>query len=79
MRQMKRSGPVGREELAAVPDGTERILLRMSPRCLSLEGASWLIERDLKLVGVDAVSIDPLDSEDFPAHRLLLSTGTLAV
>ena len=38
-----------------------------------------MVERSLKLVGVDAFSIDTLDSDDFPAMRLLLSTGTLAV
>ncbi len=38
-----------------------------------------MVERSLELVGLDALSIDPLDSEDSPAMRLLLSTGTLAV
>ena len=38
-----------------------------------------MVERSLKLVGVDTFSIDPLDSDDFPAMRLLLSTGILAM
>jgi arylformamidase len=33
----------------------------------------------LKLVGVDTLSIDPIENGDFPAHRLLLSAGIVVV
>ena len=75
------TGPVGREELegAGIPETTQRLLLRMAPRFLSEEGARWMLERRFQLLGTDAISIDSLDSEDFPAHRFLLSSGILVV
>ncbi len=81
VRHMQGAGQIGREELDAMglPQTTERLLLRMSPRCLSADAARWLVEQGLKLFGTDSLSVDPLDSEDFPAHRLLLSAGILVV
>ena len=39
------------------------------------EAAAWLVDQGALLVGTDAPSVDPLDSEDLPAHRVLLSQG----
>ena len=81
VRHLPGTGQVGREELegTVLPQTTERLLLRMSPRCLSADGARWIVEQGLKLVGTDSLSVDASDSEDFPAHQLLLSAGILLV
>jgi arylformamidase len=42
-------------------------------------GARLLIEKGVKLVGVDYLSVDRLDDEDAPAHRILLSSGAFIV
>ena len=42
-------------------------------------GAGLLIERGVKLVGIDYLSVDRIDDEDAPAHRILLSSGTFIV
>lgn len=39
---------------------------------LSLEAAEYLLQFDLKGIGVDAISVDPLDTETFPIHGILL-------
>lgn len=41
--------------------------------------ARWLLQFQLKGVGVDALSIDRLDALTSPIHRLLLSAGVLIV
>ncbi|MCL5124637.1 MAG: cyclase family protein [Deltaproteobacteria bacterium] len=42
-------------------------------------GAELLIERNVKLVGIDYLSVDKIDDEDAPVHKLLLSSGVLIV
>lgn len=42
-------------------------------------GSELLIERGVKLVGIDYLSVDRHDDEHAPAHKLLLSTGALIV
>lgn len=49
---------------------------------LSLEGANWLIERQVKLVGIDTPTPDMPHNKrsagfDFPIHRRLLAHGVL--
>lgn len=39
---------------------------------ISPEAAQELVEKKIKLVGIDYLSIDKFDSEDFPAHKILL-------
>lgn len=46
---------------------------------LTAGGAAWLAARRLKGVGVDAISPDPVGSEDFPVHRAILGSGALSV
>ena len=81
VRHIPGAGPIGPDELrgASIPPTCIRLLLRMAPRYLSPDGAKWLVEHGLKLVGTDSLSVDPIDSADFPAHRLLLSAGLLVV
>ena len=42
---------------------------------LSLEAAEYLATFPLKGVGTDAISIDPMDTVDYPVHKLLLGAG----
>ena len=81
VRHVEGRGAVGPDELVAacIPETTERVLLKIGSRWLSAVGAGWLVERGLKLVGTDGISIDALDNDDFPAHRRLLSAGILVV
>lgn len=46
-------------------------------QALSLEGAEWLIAHGVKLVGIDALSIEDAASEDFPVHHALLGHDVL--
>jgi arylformamidase len=42
------------------------------------DGAEWLVERNIKLVGVDYLSVAPY-SESIPTHRVLLKAGVVIV
>jgi arylformamidase len=44
---------------------------------LSEDAAQFLVERRIKAVGVDAISVDPIDSRSLPIHRTLLGAGIL--
>ena len=45
---------------------------------LSLEAARWIVERGIQLIGVDALSFEPYDSDD-SIHRLILGSGLNAI
>lgn len=89
-----REGLIVREEFeaaleAAGADSPERLLLRTACdwsagfptwcRGLSPDAAAWCGERGLKLVGTDAPSVDPLDSDTLDAHRALVAAGVAIV
>lgn len=79
---------IGPEELADVPHGTERLLLRTknSDRwhvtepfredyvALTLDGARWIAARGIKLVGVDYLSVQRW-GDDPETHRVLMRAG----
>jgi len=44
---------------------------------LSREAALWLLDREVRIVGSDCLSIDRFGSPDFPVHNLLLRAGIL--
>ena len=44
---------------------------------LSEEAAGLLVEAGVRLVGVEAASVDPSAASDLPAHRRLLSAGVV--
>jgi arylformamidase len=44
---------------------------------ISPEAAQAIVARGANLAGVDYLSVDPFDSRDFPAHRILLAAGVL--
>ena len=58
--------------------GTEAFLSEPFP-VLDEESARYLVSCGLKGVGTDAISVDPLDSGDYPAHHVLLNGGLVIV
>lgn len=86
-------GPVELEG-AGVERATVRLLLKTDnsaawhPRpatmperyvALAPEGAAWLVERGVRLVGIDGISVDGASSCGYPVHRLLLAAGVVVV
>lgn len=46
---------------------------------LSGDGAQWVVERGIQLVGIDYMSIDAFDAEGSPAHHILLPNEVIVV
>lgn len=46
---------------------------------LSDEAAKWISEFDLKGIGIDAISIDAMDSKTFSIHNSLLNRGMIII
>lgn len=44
---------------------------------LGADGADYLVSKQVRMVGTDALSMDRYDSTDYPAHRTLLGHGVL--
>lgn len=42
---------------------------------LSVEAAQYLVDMGIKGIGLDVVSIDAIDSEDYPIHNIVLGNG----
>ncbi len=86
------AAPIDRAALESqsLPPGSTRVLLqtRGDSGALTPEGAQWLVERGVRLVGADTLSIEP-DShpgvrgcppeESYPVHRILLGAGVVIV
>jgi arylformamidase len=86
-------GSVGAAELARHDlRGQRRVLLRTRNSgaaagtgfsqdycALTADGAEYLIDRGVELVGIDALSIEPFGSADFAVHHLLLGRGVVIV
>jgi len=76
-------------DVHAIPDCPPRVLLRTdnSERpydlerfvALTGEAAASLVSRACLLVGIDGPSVDPADSLELPAHRLLLEAGVVVI
>jgi arylformamidase len=71
-------------------DGVSRLLLKTDNSALlgksefnenyisiSEDAAAYLIEKRIKFVALDYLSVDPFDSLDYPVHKLLLSSGVV--
>lgn len=86
-------GPAELDSLA-LPDGVERLLLKTSSSllwrepapafpeeytALSEEGARWVVDRGIRLIGIDFLSIERDGPPDFPVHRTLLAGGVVIV
>lgn len=80
-------------ETLPIPPGTERVLFRTRNSdlwardkrefhkdfvAITEGGARWLIERGVRLVGVDYLSVAPFDAV-IPTHRALLHAGVVAI
>jgi arylformamidase len=80
-------------ELRAVPRGTKRLLLKTSNSArwarrleyfddyaaLGVEAAERLADLGVRLVGIDALSIEAGSSGAFPVHRILLGQGIVVL
>jgi arylformamidase len=87
------AGPVDRAALESLslPDGTTRLLLKTGADsgALTADGAQWLVDRGVSLVGADTLSIEPESlcpgvrgcppEEQYPVHRTLLGAGVVIV
>ncbi len=76
---------------AGIPSGTERLLLRTANSRLwrrqnhfetdyvgiSPEAARWVVDRGIRLIGIDYLSIEPFEEPGFHAHRTLLENEVL--
>jgi arylformamidase len=77
-----------------LPEGTERLLCRTRNSGLwsrpavefpedyvavTADGARWLVDRGIRLVGVDFLSVEKDGPPDFPVHRTLLGGGAIIV
>jgi arylformamidase len=80
-------------ERAAIPSGTVRLLLKTRNSRLwqrqekefftafvgiLADGAEWLVQHEIKLVGVDYLSVAPY-KQSGPTHRTLLEAGIIIV
>jgi arylformamidase len=80
-------------EKATIPAGVERVLFKTKNSALwaegkkkfqtgfvaiSEDGAKWLVERGIKLVGVDYLSVAPY-KQSVPTHTVLLKAGIIAL
>ena len=76
----------------SLPDNRERVLLKTdnSPRLLdstfhddyvhlTRDGAEYLVERGVRLVGIDYLSIESPNDPEAPVHLTLLKAGVLIV
>lgn len=74
-------------EAAGIPAGTERLLIRSrnSERwvdpghtfwkeftAISPEGAQWIVDHGIRMVGIDYHSVEPYTSTEFRTHLILL-------
>ena len=77
-----------------LPQGTERVLCKTrnselwrdpSPAfpqdyvAVTADGAGWLVDRGIRLVGVDFLSVEKDGPPGFPVHTTLLKAGTIIV
>jgi len=79
-------------EAAAIPPGTERILLKTRNSrllddedfrrdfvYLTLDAARWLVERGVRLVAIDYLSVEAMDADPNIVHQTLLRAGVVIV
>lgn len=85
------NGGIGAEHLhrAGIPKGTRRVLLRTRNSrlwhparpfrtdfvYLAADGADWMVERGVELVGIDYLSIEAYGVIGAPTHKRLLGAG----
>ncbi len=77
-----------------IPAGAKRVLLRTANSelwrhlpvefpdtyaCLTAEGARWVVDRGIGLIGVDFLSVEQKGAPGHPAHHALLENGVVIV
>jgi arylformamidase len=76
------AGPIDGNALesAALPEDSPRVLLKTGRDAgtLTADGARWLVERGVRLVGADTLSIEP-ETAEYAVHRILLGAGVVIV
>jgi len=76
------AGPIDVDALesVALAEGSTRVLLKTGGNAgaLTPEGARWLVDRGVRLVGADTLSIEP-GTDNYPVHRILLGAGVVIV
>lgn len=89
LRRVRRAISGDELQRARIPKGTERVLLRTQnsrlwhpPRpfrtdfvYLAADGADWMVERGVTLVGIDYLSIEGYGLAGAPTHKRLLGAG----
>jgi arylformamidase len=89
--EVKSERLIGRSDLEPLPlDGQSRLLLKTRNSelwaaggfsrdfvALDLEGARYLTERGLRLIGIDYLSVEAFHSPGHPVHRHLLGAGVV--
>jgi arylformamidase len=80
-------------ESLAIPAGSQRVLFRTRNSelwrkgqhdfdedfvAVAADGASWLVEHGVRLVGIDYLSVAPF-ADSAPTHQILLAAGVIAV
>lgn len=93
-RHLDRPIEVADMEKLLIPEEAERVLLRTanselwrqervtfpeSYACLTAESARWVVDRGIKLIGVDFLSVEQKGAEGHPAHHTLLENGVIIV
>jgi len=73
-------------ELASIPNGTRRLLIKTAKSLappsraaahLADDAARWIVARGIRLVGIDAPSVDSPQSQWLGVHRILLGAGVV--
>jgi arylformamidase len=81
-------------ERGGMPDGTTRLLLLTDNSRhwddpyhpfyddfvdIAVSGAEWMIERGIRLVGIDYMSVDNIADDNGPAHHVLLPDDVIII
>lgn len=79
---------------ATIPPGTERLIVKTSNSRLwdspthefdrefvglSPEAARWVVDREIRLVGIDYLSVEPFDEPGHATHHILLGNDVVIV
>jgi arylformamidase len=93
-RHLDRPIEVADMEKLGIPRATQRVLLRTANSelwrrqhvefpdvyaCLTAGSARWVVDRRIKLIGVDFLSVEQEGAEGHPAHHVLLENGVVIV
>jgi arylformamidase len=77
-----------------LPQGAERVLLRTANSelwrrlpvefpdvyaCLTPDAARWVVDRGIRLIGVDFLSVEAKGAEGHPVHHTLLENGVVII